>query len=186
MRIAIAAVAGGIIVFIWSAIAHMATPLGTAGLSALPNEDAVLSAMRSNVPRSGLYFFPGGEFSSKMTPQEQEAWKAKVRSGPTGLLVYNANGFEAMSPRQLIAELITNILAAAIAAILVAMMAAPYFAKVFSVALLALFAFLSLSASHWIWYGYPTAYVAGELATEFAGWFLAGLAIAKISTVRPS
>ncbi len=184
MRIFIAAIVGGIIVFVWSAIAHMATPLGTAGLSVLPNEEPVLQALRANIPQSGLYFFPGADMSRRMTAEEKKAWEAKLRSGPTGLMVYNARGGEALSPRQLIAELVTNVLAAAVAAILLSFMAAPYITKAVSTALLALFAFLSLSASHWIWYGFPTAFVVGELVTEFIGWLLAGLAIARIMSSR--
>lgn len=34
MRIAIAAVVGGLIVFVWSAVAHMATPYGFPGAAA--------------------------------------------------------------------------------------------------------------------------------------------------------
>jgi hypothetical protein len=186
MKIAIAAVVGGVILFVWSAIAHMATPLGTAGLSVLPNEDAVRNAMRTNIPRSGLYLFPAPDLSGKMTTEQQKTWEAKLRSGPTGLLAYNAQGGEGLSARRLIAELISNVLAAAIAAILLSMMTAPYMARVFSTALLALFAFLTIAASRWIWDSYPTAFVAAELAMEFIGWFVAGLAIAKIVPVRES
>ncbi len=95
------------------------------------------------------------------------------------------DNLQALSPRQLISELVTNILAAAIAAILLSAMAAPYFTRVMFTALLALFAFLSVSASHWIWHGFPTAFVAADLATEFIGWLLAGLAMAKIVGPRP-
>jgi uncharacterized membrane protein len=37
-----------------------------------------------------------------------------------------------------------------------------------------------VTASYWIWYGFPGAFIAAGLVTEFAGWLLAGLAIAKI------
>jgi hypothetical protein len=53
-----------------------------------------------------------------------------------------------------------------------------------AVALLALFASLSISASYWNWYDFPAAFVGGELVTELIGWTLAGLAIAKIVPAR--
>jgi len=183
MRIITAAIVGGLIVFGVSAVFHTLTPLGTMGLSFLPNEDPVMQAFKTNIPRSGLYFFPGGTMG-KMTEQEQQAWAAKLRSGPSGLIVYTAEGLEAMEPRQLVSELIANILAAAIASILLTFMAAPYITKAISCALLAVFAFLSLSASHWIWYHYPTTFVAAELVMEFIAWLLAGLVIAKIVTPK--
>lgn len=116
-----------------------------------------------------------------MTPEREQAWAAKLRSGPVGILVYTATGSEPMSPRQLGNELVSTILAAGVAAFLVSLMAASYVQRVAAVALLALFAWLSLSVSYWNWYGFPAAFVAGELATELIGWLLAGLAIARIA-----
>lgn len=186
MRIITAAIVGGLIVFVVSAIAHVFTPLGTAGLRVLPTEEPVLQALRANIPQSGLYFFPGADMSGKMSAEEQKAWEAKLRSGPSGLIVYTAEGAGAMEPRQLGTELIASILAAAIVAILLSFMAVPFITKAVSSALFALFAFLSLSASYWNWYHFPTAFVTAELVTEFIGWFLAGLAIARIVTPKPA
>ena len=170
-RIVIAALVGGIIFFIWSSIAHIVTPLGMMGLSNLPNEDAVLQTLRANVPNSGMYFFPG--FMS-----DRDAWEAKLRQGPSGLLVYTAVGTVAMDPKQLISELITNIVAAFIAAAIIALIAAPYMKRVAVIALMGVFGWVSLLLSYWIWYHFPTAFILGELTTEVVGWFLAGLAIA--------
>lgn len=47
-RILIAAVAGGLIVFVWAAVAHMGTPLGTAGLRTLQEEEAVVAALKAS------------------------------------------------------------------------------------------------------------------------------------------
>jgi hypothetical protein len=85
-----------------------------------------------------------------------------------------------LSPRQLIGELLTNIAGAYIAAILAAMMVGTMLKRATAIALLAIFATVSLTMSYWIWYGFPAAFVLGELVTELIGWFLAGLAIAKI------
>lgn len=183
-RVVFAAIAGGAIVFVWSAIAHMATPLGTMGMKILPDEARVLEALKTSVPDSGLYFFPGADMSRTLTPEEQRAWEARLRSGPVGLLVINTQGTEPLSPRQLAIELASGILAAGVAAYLVSLITAPYLTRVVAVALLAVYASLSLSASYWNWYGFPAAYVAGELVTELIGWLLAGLAIARIVTPR--
>ena len=48
-RIFLAALLGAIAMFIWTAIAHMALPLGEAGIREIPNEAAVLGAMQSNI-----------------------------------------------------------------------------------------------------------------------------------------
>jgi hypothetical protein len=181
-KILIAAAAGGLIVFVWTAIAHMATPLGTAGMSVLPpdQESKIIDAMNAGLPGSGLYFFPGIDMRSTPTPEQQKAWEAKIRSGPFGLLVYNARGGSPVSPAQLITELLSTMLAAAVAAYLASLMAAPTMTRAIAVSLLALFASLSIGASYWNWYGFPTAFVAAEAFTEIIGWLLGGLAIARI------
>jgi hypothetical protein len=49
--------------FVWTSIAHMALPLGEAGIREIPNESAVLDAMQSNMgERTGLYIFPGPRY----------------------------------------------------------------------------------------------------------------------------
>jgi hypothetical protein len=94
MKILLAGILGAVAMFIWTSIAHMALPLGEAGISEIPNEQAVLAAMQSSIgEKSGLYFFPGLGVGPNATRQEKnEAMKqeaAKMASGPSGLLIYN-------------------------------------------------------------------------------------------------
>lgn len=176
-RIVIAALVGGLIFFIWSAVAHMATPLGMLGLSNLPNEDAVIQSLRTNVPNSGMYFFPG-------EMKDRAAWEKKINQGPSGMLIYTAAGVPMMDPKQLIGELVTDIVAAFIAAAIIALIAASYAKRVCVVAMMGVFGWVSLLLSYWIWYRFPTAYILGEGITEIVGWTLAGLAIAKLVPSR--
>ena len=58
MRILLAGVLGGVVMFVWTSIAHMALPLGQAGINEIPNESALLSAMQSSMgEKSGLFIF---------------------------------------------------------------------------------------------------------------------------------
>src|SRR5215469_17816680 len=60
MRILLAGVLGGIAMFVWTSIAHMALPLGEAGIAEIPNEPTVLTAMQGSMgEKAGLYIFPG-------------------------------------------------------------------------------------------------------------------------------
>lgn len=182
MRIIVAAIVGGLVVFIWGAIAHMATPLGEMGISTLPEEARSLESF-TTVPASGMYFFPGMDMKRKPTPEEQKAWEAKIQAGPSGLLIIRKGPGEAMSPRQLGGELASNIIAALVASILVSMMIGSWFKRAFAVALFGVFGVVSILVSYWLWYGFPDAFICGEAVTEVVGWFLAGLVIAKI--VKP-
>jgi hypothetical protein len=92
MKIVLAGMLGGIVMFIWTSIAHMFLPLGEAGLGEIPNESAVLSAMQSNIgEQTGLYIFPGPGVGKDATRQEKsEAMKhmgEKMAANPSGILV---------------------------------------------------------------------------------------------------
>jgi hypothetical protein len=60
MRILLAGVLGGIMMFVWTSIAHMALSLAEPGINEIPNESAVLSAIQRSIgEKTGLYVFPG-------------------------------------------------------------------------------------------------------------------------------
>lgn len=183
-KILIGGLVGGLIVFVWGAISHMVLPLGEAGIDMMPNEDAVLETMKTSLPGAGLYIFPGLDMKSHPSEAEQKAWEERYRTGPAGILVYRPVGGEAIAAAQLIKELLSNIAGALVAAFLLAKIAGGYGPRVAAVALLGLFAWLSIGVSYWNWYGFPSTYTLAEGVEQTVGWSLAGLAIAKI--VKPA
>ena len=59
------------------------------GLSVLgPKEDAVLTALKSNVTKPGLYFFSGMHMTKKPTDAEDAAWTANYETGH-GLILFH-------------------------------------------------------------------------------------------------
>jgi hypothetical protein len=111
----LAAVLGGLAFFLWSSVAHLFTGLGETGIQEIPNEPAVVSSIKANLPGSGLYLFPGwglppdATHSQKMAAMQKPEMQAKMQAGPTGLLVYRSTGMGGLTARQLITELVTNI-----------------------------------------------------------------------------
>jgi hypothetical protein len=78
--------------FIWTSIAHMALPLGEAGISEIPNESAVLDSMKSSMgDKTGLYIFPGLGIGKDAThEQKSEAMKQmqqRIAANPSGILI---------------------------------------------------------------------------------------------------
>jgi len=60
MRILLTGILGGIAMFVWTSFAHMALPLGEAGINEIQNESVALSAMQSSIgQKTGLYVFSG-------------------------------------------------------------------------------------------------------------------------------
>jgi hypothetical protein len=59
MRILLAALLAAVAMFVWEFAAHMCTPLGEVGISYLPNESTVSTALASSIGHQcGLYAFP--------------------------------------------------------------------------------------------------------------------------------
>ena len=59
--------------FIWTSIAHMLLPLGEAGIREIPNEQAVLGAMQTNMgDKAGPYIFPGTGLGPDATKEQQK------------------------------------------------------------------------------------------------------------------
>ena len=178
-KVLLPGILGGLVVFIWSAIAHMALPIGEMGLKTIPqNEDAVLSAMKSNIQEPGLYFMPGPEMGKKPTAEQDKAFQAKYEAGPTAFLVYHPTGEKAMSPGQLLRQLLFDLLGGLIAAFIISMTVASFGMRTALVTLMGLFAWLTVSVPHWNWYRFPAAFTLGEGLDGVIGCLLGGLVIA--------
>ena len=82
---------GGLALFVWGMVSHMALPLGEAGVRSMPAsaEPAVLAAMSSAMSEHALYIIPGMDMSHSPTEEEQKAWQAKYDAGPAGIVVFN-------------------------------------------------------------------------------------------------
>jgi hypothetical protein len=178
-RIIVGAITGALILFVWGAFSHMVLLIG-AGFSPLPNEDAVIEKLKSSIPEDGLYFFPGIDLRGNSTSEQKATWEAKYHTGPTGMLIYHPAGGEALSLKKLVTQFLSNLLAATIAAFLVSLMLALYWKRVLAISLLGVFAWLTISQIYWNWYGFPNSFFVAQGIDQAVGWFLSGLAIAKL------
>lgn len=180
-RILMAALVGGVIVFMWGFFSHTVLPIGEMGLSTLPNEDAVLASLESQLPEAGLYIFPSEGLGGELTGTQMKEWERKYQTGPAGLLAYRPiGGTQAFEPKRLIVELLSNIFACFVAASLLAMIVGGYGRRVLATALLGAFAWLSISISQYNWYGFTSMYALAEGIDQVVSFALAGLAIAKL------
>jgi hypothetical protein len=183
-RVLFGGLIGSVIMFVWGAIYHMAIPISMSGLSPLPNEAFVLTALKASIPEPGLYFYPGADMSQPMTPEATAAWEAKLKAGPVGLILYNPTGSEPMSITQLLGELGADILAALIVAMIIANLPGSYMRRALMVASLGLFTWFTLSLSYLIWYRFPAGHIIAEGLDQVVGWTLVGLVLGKI--IKPA
>jgi hypothetical protein len=183
-KVLLAGLLGGVIAFVWSSIIHM-LPTGHMGLSTLNDkEDVVVPVLKSNIQQSGAYFFPGADMSKSLTKEQQDAWMAKMKAGPTGLLIYNAGASEAISPKSLLIEFLSTAVCGLIAAFILASTVGSVGGRAILVAMMGLFAWLAISISQWNWYKFPFSFIALDALDQVIGWLLAGVLMAKM--IRPA
>ena len=185
-RIFLAGLLGGIAMFIWTSIAHMFLPLGEAGISEIPNESAVLSAMQSNIgEQTGLYIFPGPGVGKNATRQEKnEAMKhmaEKMTTNPSGILMYHGPGRPFTLGKWLGIEFGTELLEAILAVfLLVQTVIASFAGRVGFVLLAGILAALATNVSYWNWYGFPCVYTASYMFIQIIGFLCVGIVAAFV------
>lgn len=187
-RIILAGVLGAIAMFIWSAIAHMALPLGHAGIyNGLPGEEKALAALQTGLgEQGGLYLYPGSGAGDNPThEQEKEAmarYPEKLAANPSGLMVYHPAGSRPMTMgKWLTVEFLKQLLVSILAVFLLAQTRiASFGGRVGFVFLVGIVAALTTNVSYWNWYGFPGVYTAVYMTTEIVGFLCAGLAAALV------
>ncbi len=190
-RIILAAVVGGVVMFIWGALAWMVLPLHTPSIKEIPNEDAMRALIRENIKEPGFYALPGWGHHEGVTKEQQAAatkvQEQKYKEGPRGVMVLLPSGADPFMSKTFVTGLMLNVLGSLVAAWLLSKALGglrSYGARVQFVAVLGLFAGIAIHLMYWNWWDFPTNYTISCLADSVIGWTLAGLAIAAI-VVKP-
>jgi len=182
MRIIIAGLLGAVALFVWMSVAHMFTPLGYIGFSKLPNEPAVLAALKDGgATHSAFYFFP---WVDPKDPKLMEKSTELMKSNPSGLMVFQPAGASTDMTPMMVKEFVKELAQTLIAAFLLSLtMLGSYLGRVGFVALVGVFAMLGSDASYWIWYGFPLNYTLASMLMQLVGAIVAGLVVAAV--VKP-
>lgn len=183
-RILLAGILGGIVLFVWNFIAHDILPLGHTGIHEIPNEAAVLDAMKANIGQShGLYFFPGLGYGDNPTrDQKSEGMKqmdAKLAANPSGILVYHPAGRKFAFAQALIVEFSTDLLQSFLAVFLLAQTGVRRFvSRIGFVFVVGILANITTNISYWNWYGFPKRYTAAYMLIGIIGFLCVGIVAA--------
>ena len=183
-RILLAGLLGGIAMFLWSSLAHVALPLGETGVQEIPNEQPVLGAMQTTIGnRSGLYLFPGIGVGHDATRQQRNAamqqYQEKLNNNPSGLLLYHPPGAQALTSRQLITEFLTELAESLLVIFLLAHTWLTSFgSRVWFVTLAGIMAAITTNVPYWNWYGFPTNYTISYMSVEIVGYIVVGIVAA--------
>lgn len=177
-RIFLAALAGSVVVFLVSSIWHMASGLGEVGIQNLPNEDAVLQAMRSSIHSSGFYFFPGVPSGTAA----QAMYLEKYKAGPTGILIYHPGGEDLAFGKLLSVQFLIGLAGAFLLAWVLAVTvdATTFKTRALLVVAISVFAAVIYEIPYWNWYGFPSNYIIAHAAGWIISWSAAGIAMAAM------
>jgi hypothetical protein len=186
-KIAVGGILAGLVMFIWSFIAHMVLPIGFMGISATPGEDAVLAALKSNNAGAGLYILPGNDYFqslSKSRDEQMAAMKAMTEKSKTAgwaMIVYHPDGGVEIGLKTLGLQFFSQVIVCWIFAFAL-WGAVPrirsFGMRVWLVAIMGLLPFVGADFPNWNWYGFPSAYMAGKLLDYWIGSILAGIFLA--------
>ena len=184
-KIFLAGVLGAVAMFVWTAIAHMALPLGEAGIGELPKDEAVISALQSSAEnKSGLYIYPGMGLGPDATHQQRHAvmdkYVEKLEKNPSGLILYHPAGSRPMNMAKFLTiEFVTELAEALLAVWLLAKTRIFTFGgRVGFVTMAGILAAIATNISYWNWWGFPTVYTASYMFIQIVGFFLVGLVAA--------
>jgi hypothetical protein len=181
-QLVLGTVLGAIVLFVWSALAWMLIPWPGDPLRSFTNEDAVASAIKANVPRSGNYLLPNEvKRAPGMTDDQykaaQQVAMEKMSRGPVVFAAIRLEPFGSMT-KPLVIKFVTLMIVALLASFLLAQTSGlSYATRVVFLTVVGLIIFGGSSVDEWNWWGFSNSYTAMQFGVLVIGWFLAGLVV---------
>jgi hypothetical protein len=184
-RIFLAGVLGAVAMFAWTSIAHMALPLGEAGVQNTVDDEALLGALKSTVKdKDGLYIYPsmglGPDATHAQQSEAMKTYEAKLEKNPSGFFIYHPAGSRPMNMgKYLTTEFITELCEALLAVWLLAQTRILTFGgRLGFVTATGIIAAIATNVSYWNWWGFPGNYTAAYIFIQVVGFFLVGVVAA--------
>jgi hypothetical protein len=184
-RIFLAGLLGAVAMFVWTSIAHMALPLGEAGVQNTMNDGALLTALKSTVnDKDGLYIYPsmglGPDATHAQRNEAMKSYAATLEKNPSGFFIYHPAGSRPMNMgKYLTIEFATELLEALLAVFLLAQTRIFTFGgRVGFVTTAGILAAIATNVSYWNWWGFPGNYTGAYIVIQVVGFFLVGVVAA--------
>jgi hypothetical protein len=172
-------VLGGIVLFVWGAIAWTIIPWPGQPLRAFKNEDAVTQAIIANASQSGNYLLPNGEQKGLTAEQQQKAME-KMAKGPIVFAAVRLEPFNSMA-KPLISQFLTQLLVALLGTILLTQTSGlSYKSRVVFLTTLGLIIFVGGHMDESTWWSFSNAYMLMQFGALVIGWFLASLVMSTV------
>ena len=186
VRILIAALVGGIALFVWQYATWMYLDIHHLDVEpVLAGEDAVIEALKDT--ERGIYWLPGMTQADQMDRESEgyKAWAEKHKKGPCGFLVINPEGGEPMSATILaIGGGIAFLIAFVVALILRGTALRTYIGRVCLCVGIGVVIALVMDVQNWNYMHFPDDWTRGNIIDHVGGMTVLGIVLGAI--VRPS
>lgn len=180
MRVLVAGLIGGIVMFVWGVAAHTVLGLGEAGIRQPANENMALSGLQEGLgDRAGVYVLPTLDPRQMDDPAMVRSYSIRAVRSPYAWVVYQPQGTDMlqMGP-QIGRQWASDTLASLALAFVMGLAALGFRRRLAVAAAAAVFAWLSTTLPYWNWYRFPLDFTLAALAGQLIGWLLAGAAMA--------
>lgn len=180
MRVLVAGLIGGILMFVWGVMARMALGLGNVGIKQPANENAALSGLQQGLgEQAGVYMLPSLDPKKMGDMAEVRAYSIKAVRSPYAFVVYQPQGTDLMQMGpQIGRQWASDTLSALALAFVMGLAVVGFNRRLAIAAAAALFAWLSTMLPYWNWYRFPLDFTLAALVEQLVGWLIAGAAMA--------
>lgn len=180
MRVLVAGLIGGILMFLWGVVAHMALGLGNVGLRQPASESVVLSTLHEGLgDKAGVYILPSLDPKKMGDAAEVIAYQQQAIRSPYAWVVYLPQGdnMTRMGP-QIGRQWASDTLSALALAFVMGLAGLGFRRRLALAAVAVAFAWLSTMVPYWNWYRFPLDFTWAALIEQLIGWLIAGAAMA--------
>ena len=181
MRIFIAGLIGGIVLFVWGTIAHTMLPIGEMGMKLATNQEATVSAVQGAAqPGAGVYMLPGMSPEQYRDDATREAFVAKYKDSPSAFVVYDPSPNPIMSSMapNLVKQFISDYFVALLAAWIMGLAAVSFGTRVAMGGAMGLLAWFAANVPYWNWYRFPMDFTVGAWLDYGLGLLIASVPMA--------
>src|SRR5260370_2302513 len=184
-KLIVGIVRGGIVLFVWGAIAWMFIPCHGQRMRGFTNEDAVTQGIVANAPKSGNCLLPNGE-QKGLTGEQQQKAMDKMARGQIVFAAVRLEPFNSMA-KALVAQFLTQLLVALLGTILLTQTSGrSYQSRVVFLTTVGIIIFVGGHFDEVTWWSFSNAYLFMQFGVIVIGWFLASLIMAKVVTGKPA